>query len=384
MSVTQPHSSKCAYSSCSLREGGCIRIQWRDSYRSLFPFDSLFPACFFRSTFVFSQVPASTLMFPSHESAHLEPIQGFRIEHEDNLHWHRAHAAGTLSVHDHDRHSNNAARSLGAHSIKARVHKGLPQPFPAQIDHVSFHAWGKQVTLPTLHLLHDLYGPDSETEVHDPATGTTYRVPNVLQSYHGVDSSSGVEASVTIHPDGLLQALIQWYDPEGRLLESMEVQPLDAHETLTDPKVFEQLKEAAPHGMIAFLHSELTEEANLKQCGSSAAPADDQEGGAADHQVHTESVPSAHQLSTMASTPATEGVAPHRRKLLQTIPIGSGVTRWTNCYPGDTQLHQVSVGVATDASYYAIYNDVAKTQAAISAVSRGFVCMLASRPMALC
>jgi hypothetical protein len=39
-----------------------------------------------------------------------------------------------------------------------------------------------------------------------------------------------------------------------------------------------------------------------------------------------------------------------------------------SCYPGDTSAHKISMGVAADISYYEIYNSVASTQAAISAV----------------
>ena len=42
------------------------------------------------------------------------------------------------------------------------------------------------------------------------------------------------------------------------------------------------------------------------------------------------------------------GAGSHRRRL---SAIGDGVTRWVNCYPGDTTTHKLSIGIgATSAT----------------------------------
>ena len=302
--------------------------------------------------------------------AHLEPILGYTVRHEDNEHLHLAHAMGALSAEDHATHSNNAARSLGAHSTHARSQNGLHQPFPSHIPSIVFHAWGRQVTVPPLHLLHELFGVHTETQVVDPATNSTRTIPNVLQSYHGFDASLGLQASVTLRDDGVFHGLLQWYDAaSGQLVETMQIDPVQAHASFVEPHVYDALQEAAEHAMVAFLHSELNEKTQLQDCGSVKPPDSDSDAGEFDvdsSQVRKE------PLRGGGASSFPKGSSGRRRELLATIPnipIGQGVTRWTNCYPGDTATHKMSIGSAADAGFYGVYNDVAKTQAALASVS---------------
>src|SRR5690349_6991333 len=103
-------------------------------------------------------VPASETVFPSTGLAHLEPVQGYTIVHVDNHHLHQAHAAGELEEEHYQLHSQNAANSLGAHSLLACEWEGLMQPFPDEIT-IDFHAFGRRFFLPHMQVMTNLMVP---------------------------------------------------------------------------------------------------------------------------------------------------------------------------------------------------------------------------------
>lgn len=300
--------------------------------------------------------PAWSRSFPTLSVKHLEPIQGYTLLHEDNAHVHTMHAAGRLTTLAHRSQSRNAARSLAAHSQRTRTRDGLEQPFPAEVS-LSFYAWGQLISLPNMRLSTEMYGPNSFTTVESAATGTTSKLPNVLQSYYLMDAERRIEATATLQPDGQFHALINSYDEAGNQIDSIQVEPLHMHsvQPQSDPSVMEQLEEEAPHGMVAFRHADLTDAAKTKECGAAVPPPEDDP--AAPVKMHFENVSSVESL--------LNGAGSHRRRL---SAIGDGVTRWVNCYPGDTTTHKVSIGIGADVGYYEMYNDLTKAQSAISAV----------------
>jgi hypothetical protein len=286
---------------------------------------------------------------------HLEPVQGYTLLHEDNEDIHALHAAGKLDPADHAFHSRNAVRSLAAHSLQERTFQGLDQPFPPAVS-LSFHVWGQLIHLPHMKLSTGLFGEYSYTVIEDAAANTTRKIPNVLQSYVYHSSDRTLEATATLQRDGHFQALVNTFDAEGSHLESIQIEPLFMHKPHMAMEMYDRLDAEAPHGMVAFKHSEFTEQTLNQQCGAAVRPpADDP---FAEPKMHVEKAP------TAASLLGTEA----RRRLMATIPIGMGVTRWVNCYPGDTTTHRLSVGVAADVGFYQQYNDAMMVQAVIAAI----------------
>jgi hypothetical protein len=251
--------------------------------------------------------PGSSVRYPSSELSHIEPIQGFTLHHIDNAHLHEAHAAGKLEPHHFHTQSNNAARSLAAHSQRTREVAGLTQPFPDQVT-LTFHAFGREFHLPQMQLMVELFVPESKTVVENHEEGTRVEMPNVAQSYEF--RSAQLDATATIHEDGLFHALIREYDAEGRVIEMYQAEPVENHRRHHEAQAFEALSSATPHGVVVFKHSDLDIPAGSQSCGSIAK--DESLDGRVQGEMTVEPVQS----------------APNRR-LLASIPIGQGVTRWT-------------------------------------------------------
>jgi hypothetical protein len=250
--------------------------------------------------------PASDVVYASRGLAHVEPIQGYTLQHVDNAHIHTQHAAGTLSEHHFHLHSRNAARSLAAHSMREREWDGLVQPFPDEVT-LNFHAFGREFHLPHMQLMAHLMVPFSKTIVVDSISGTKTEMPNVLQSYHYTDVTRGIEATATIHANGLFHALVHEYDTNGHLIETFQIDPLHEHAQHFEEDTFQSLTDAAAHSVVAFKHSDLEDVRETHQCA--AAESTGTEDGQEEMKVHTE--------------PLKLGAG---RKLLA---IGDGVTRWT-------------------------------------------------------
>ena len=271
--------------------------------------------------FSFLSDPAAGTTFSSSGLSHLEPIQGYRLFHVDNADLHQDYANGDLPMNLFHQHSTNRARSLAAHSQRKRMVDGLVQPFPDQVT-MEFHAFGRRFYLPDMQLITGLYVPNSKTTVMDNESGTSYEVPNVLQSYHYADTTLGLEVTATIHDDGLFHAFIKEHDPEtGRSIETYQVSPIQDHESYftSAPHAFSSLKKAAVHDMVAFKYSDLEDVAGSHQCGAATESTNTTTG---------------EKSAIYSSEPLNLSLA---RKL--TLAPGEGVERWTKSVDNIKQLN---------------------------------------------
>lgn len=262
-------------------------------------------------------------MFPSSEVSHLEPVLGYTLRHEDNLALHTQHAAGQMPPHQFKTYADNAANSLGAHSMKMRSLNGLDQPFPNEVS-MSFHAFGLHFDLPNMPIQNQLYVENSKTQVHT-ADGTI-EIPNVLQTYHYSSRERGIDGVVTLLQDGRFHAVLNVAEVDGTT-ETYQFDPLHAHASSTDEHVFSSLSAAAEHGVVAYKHSDLKITKDSHQCGAMQPPKEGEEA-TAEPEIHIDAMPSASQRRLMAA-------------------FGEGVTRWSESDNTKGQLHAHSTHTRT-------------------------------------
>lgn len=309
-------------------------------------------------------------VFPSSAAAHVEPVLNYRVRHEDNQHLHTVENLHPAS--QHPLKIANAVNSIGAHSLKMRWRDGLKQPFPNSIF-VGFRAFDQDFLFHNLQLDTKLYAKDAKMELHGengevtflPMSHNTYITSVQVESREGVDSAGW--AVCTIGEDGLLTATINM----GQ--ETYQVNPLYIHANEFEEEHYNALKSHAVHNLVITRHSDMT---HLKtgghQCGA-AKPRTQQRDPTNTTQTDElteDDITWAAQESTNLSINLSAGspeeqeieieeeepllVSSARRRLMA-YPPGYGITRYTNCYSGDTTAHKMSIGITVDVGYYEIY-----------------------------
>jgi hypothetical protein len=344
--------------------------------------------------------------FETRSLHHVEPLLNFRVLHADNAHLHTLETRHPLS--DHPLKVGNAANSIGAHSLKMRLRNGHKQPFPDTIS-LGFRAFDREFYFPELQLDAHVFAPHMQHEVTDESGKTTFHPP-LLNTYRAEFSAMAASGDTpedpatsgwivaTLAEDGMLTAVIHTNK------ETYQVDPLPVHEAELQHFTPEGpqrnlLRKAAMHNMVLFRHSDakhLGFDPVTGKAGTTCAtvrPRGPVRAGGNFSAVETLegrdlSKEEQHSISPLSESGggkphvpvlgpfADEAVASARRRLL--ADPGVGVTRWTNCYTGDTTAHKMSHGVAVDYGYFAIYgslanvqNAMANTYAAVNAVFQG-------------
>ena len=323
-------------------------------------------------------------VFPSSAAAHVEPVLNYRLRHQDNQHLHTA-----ANLHPSSQHPlkvGNAVNSIGAHSLKMRWRDGLKQPFPSSI-YIGFRAFDQDFQFHQMQLDTKLYAADAKMEMHGP-NGEVSFLPHSHNTYItsvAVESREGVESAgwavCTIGEDGLLTATINMGE------ETYQINPLYVHKSEFAEEDYAALQQHAVHNLVITRHSDMSHLQNGgHQCGAAKPRTSTKERDptntteideltdaditwAAQEKVNLainlSAVPEVEEeVEVEGGEPLISGA---RRRLLN-YPPGYGITRYTNCYTGDTTAHKMSLAITVDAGYYAIYASASNVANSISNV----------------
>ena len=244
-----------------------------------------------------------------------------------------------------------------------RFRNGHEQPFPDSIS-VAFRLWDEEFAFNHMQLDTKLFAEDAKMEVTNPDGSVTYH-PHTLNTYISElsfdDSDSKGWAVVTLAKDGLMTATINMGD------DTIQVNPVFVHSHEMDEETHADLLKHTPHGMVAVKHSDMVHLKEGKhQCGV-VQPKGPKDGEAAQPEEINPDDIQWDSLGNHTLVDDDNGSVSSSRRLLA-YPPGYGVTRYTNCYTGDSTAHKLSMGVAVDYGFYAIYGSTAAVQNAIANV----------------
>jgi len=292
------------------------------------------------ASFLYPRVAAA---FPTRSLSHVEPILAYSVRHADNAHLHNPSTLHPMSTHP--MKVGHAANSIGAHALKWRKRGPLPQPFPDRIESIRFRAYDKEFHLTNLHLDTKLWSPDAVVQVRQ-SDGSVKTIRPHLNTYQARmsrangDSMDG-HAIVTLSADGTMSGVIHTET------ETYQLDPLSVHlADMDDVRAKEMLRRYTPHSMVMFRQSDLKQPAAGFQCGAVRPPK--RTDTYTPHSINASDI----KLTSLGSEAVS---AASRRLLADPPPPGTGISLWTNCYTGDTRAHKLSVGVAVDRGFYALY-----------------------------
>ena len=251
----------------------------------------------------------------------LYTLDNFEIKHtESNKLLHSFHSQSHPHITDQHQHDSNT-----------QLH-GLIQLHPKYIT-LSFQALGEDVSV-DLQLQEHLFEPHSKSLVY-MGDDRYDEVPHVLQSYVWYGDNEWFTA--TLRDDSTFHAV--WHQGD----DIVQIDPIDAHKQDMHPHHYQSLSTQAKHKMTIFRHSDM-ENNDFSQCG-----AVDVTSGL----VHAEPKHGLIHEHVSASNTA--------RQLKQ-------LTLWANCYSTQSTGLVMKVGVATDYTFYNMYNSVGTVQATISSI----------------